>query len=140
MANLGADPDVLAQFLKAPPSGTERGAAPSISAPCCGRRTDPDSVLDVRMVGGLEHDWLCDACRFRLIADKRNGWMRSRLARAAGLGWPEVRELRIQELMAEEMRQNGRMDRQETFKRLQRETPATNIPGTEAPPGIARVR
>ena len=134
--NLGADPAALARFLERGASGE----APSIRAPCCGRRTDPDSVLDVRMVAGLEHDWLCDACRFRLIADKRNGWTRSRLARAAGLGWPEVRELRIQELMAEEMRQNGRMDRQETFKRLQRETPATNIPGTEASLGIARVR
>ena len=81
----------------------------------------------------------CDACRHRLIADNRNGWTRSKLARAAGLGWAEIREHRIQELMIEEMRRDGRMDRQETFKRLQAETPANNIPGTEAPLGIASV-
>lgn len=140
MANLGADPKVLARFLKAPRPGTVRGEAPSISAPCCGRRTDPDSVLDIRMVQGIAHDYLCDACRHRLIADKQNGWTGSRLARAAGLGWPEIREHRIRELMAEEMQREGRIDRQKAFERIQKETPATNIPGTEAPPGIARVR
>ena len=134
--NLGADKEVLARFLK---RGTS-GEAPTILSPCCGRRTDPDSVLDVRMIQGIAHDFLCDACRHRLIADPQNGWTHSKLARAAGLGWPEIRERRIQELMAEEMRTNGRMERQKTFARLQKETPATNIPGTEAPPGIARVR
>ena len=141
MANLGADKKALAQFLKAPPHGSlGRGEAPNIDAPCFGRRTDPDSVLDVRMVEGIAHDFLCDACRHRLVADPENGWTYSKLSRAAGLGWPEIRERRIQELMAEEMRANGRIERQKTFARLQRETPETNIQGTEAPQGIARVR
>lgn len=136
MANLGADPEALARFLERGASGT----APTVRAPCCGRRTDSDSVLDIRMVPGIDHDFLCDACRHRLVADKQNGWTHSRLARAAGLGWPEIRERRIQELMAEEMWKNGRIERQKTFARLQEETPARNIPETEAPPGIARVR
>ena len=136
MANLSADPNALARSLVRGATGT----APTIIAPCCGRRTDPDSVLDVRMVPGITHDFLCDGCRHRLVADERNGWTHSRLARAAGLGWPEVREHRIRELMVEEMRRDGRMDRQETFKRLQAETPARDISGTEAPPGIASVR
>ena len=134
--NLGADKEVLARFLKRGASGE----APTVHAPCCGRLTDSDSVLDVRMIQGIAHDFLCDACRHRLIADNHNGWTHSKLARAAGLGWPEIRERRIQELMAEEMRKNGRIERQKTFARLQKETPAINIPGTEAPPGIARVR
>lgn len=139
--NLGADQQVLALLLKAlSPGAAPRGEAPTILSPCCGRRTDPDSVLDLRMIPGIAHDFLCDACRHRLVADTQNGWTSSKLARAAGLGWPEVRERRIQELMAEEMRSNGRLDRQKTFARLQQETPAINIPGTEAPPGIARVR
>ncbi len=141
MANLGADKKVLARFLKAPPHGSlGRGDAPSISAPCCGRRTDPDHVLDVRMVPGIAHDFLCDACRHRLIANPKNGWTSSKLARAAGLGWPEVRERRIQELMAEEMQRDGRIDRSEAHARLQRDVPERDIPGTEAPPGQARVR
>ena len=139
--NLGADKKVLARLLKAPPHGSlGRGEAPNIDAPCCGRRTDPDSVLDVRMVEGIAHDFLCDACRWRLVADKHNGWTRSRLARAAGLGWPEIREHRIRELMAEEMQRDGRINRSEAFTRLQRDVLKRDIPGTEAPPGIARVR
>ena len=134
--NLGADKEVLARFLK---RGTS-GEAPTILSPCCGRRTDPDSVLDVRMIQGIAHDFLCDACRHRLVADPGNGWTYSKLSRAAGLGWPEIRERRIQELMAEEMVRDGRINRSEAFTRLQRDVPATNIPGTEAPPGIARVR
>lgn len=134
--NLGADSAALARFLKR----GARGTAPTVHAPCCGRLTDSDSVLDVRTIPGIAHDFLCDTCRHRLVADNQNGWTPSKLARAAGLGWPEIRERRIQELMAEEMRTNGRMDRQKTFARLQKETPTTNIPETEAPPGIARVR
>lgn len=134
MANLGADPLALARFLKPLPAGSlGRGEAPTISVPCCGRRTDPDSVLDVRMVDGIAHDFLCDACRHRLIADTRNGWTYSKLARAAGLGWPEIREHRIRELMAEEMRRDGRIDRGNTFDRLQRDVAERDIPGTEAP-------
>jgi hypothetical protein len=92
------------------------------------------------MVPGIDHDFLCDACRHRLVADKRNGWTHSRLARAAGLGWPEVREHRMREIMAEEMRRDGRINRQKAFERIQRNTPASNIPGTEAPMGTAQVR
>ncbi len=136
MTNLGADPDALAQYR----IGTGGGEAPTITAPCCGRLTDPDSVLDIRMVPGIDHDFLCDACRHRLVADKRNDWTHSKLARAAGLGWPEIREHRMRELMAEEMQRDGRMDRQKRADQIQAETPASNIPGTEAPPGIARVR
>ena len=136
MANLGADPVALARFLKGP----VRGEAPTINAPCCGRRTDPDSVLDIRMISAIDHDFLCDGCRHRLVADKRNGWTHSRLARAAGLGWPEVREHRIRELMAERMQLEGRINRREAWEQIESDLPMRDIPGTEAPPGIARVR
>ena len=134
MANLGADPEVRARFVKPAPPGTiGHGEAPTIQAPCCGRRTDPDSVLDVRMVPGIGHDFLCDACQHRLIADGRNGWTRSRLARAAGLGWPEIREHRIRELLHEEVRREGRIDRRTALARIEATTPARDIPDTEAP-------
>lgn len=136
MANLGADPEALARFLV--PSRAS-GAAPTIRTPCCGRLTGPDFVLDVRMVPGIDHDFLCDACRHRLVANRHNGWTYSKLARAAGLGWPEIREYRIRELMTEEMRRDGRINRSESFARLQRDVPTHNIPGTEAPPGIVRI-
>lgn len=139
--NIGADLEVMARLLR--PRDFERlkgGAAPTIKAPCCGRQADVDSVLDVRGVPGIGHDFLCSACRHRLIADKQNDWTHSRLARAAGLGWPEVREHRIRELAAEEEIRDGRIDRHATQRRLRREVPETNIPGTEAPPGIVWVR
>lgn len=129
MANLGADAEALARYRVGPGGGE----APTITAPCCGRLTDPDSVLDVRMVQGIDHDFLCDACRHRLIADKQNGWTHSKLARAAGLGWPEVREHRIRELMAERMQLEGRINRREAWEQIDRDTPARDIPGTELP-------
>ena len=89
---------------------------------------------------GIDHDFLCDACRHRLVADEQNGWTHSKLARAAGLGWPEVREHRLRELMAEQMRRDGQIDRDATLARLQRDLPERDVPGTEAPPGTARVR
>ena len=136
MANLSADLEAVERFRIGPGGGE----APTIKAPCCGRLTDPDSVLDVRMIPGSDHDFLCDACRHRLVADKRNGWTHSRLARAAGLGWPEIREHRVRELMAEQMQTDGRINRREAWVQIDRDLPARNIPGTEAPPGIARVR
>ena len=139
MANLGADPEMLARY-RVMPAGYQSGEAPSVYAPCCGRRTDCDSVLDVRMIDGIAQDWLCNACRHRLVADRRNGWTKSKLTRAAGLGWPEVRELRAKELLAERMRRDGRLQIEDAIREMERELPERDIPGTEAPPGIARVR
>lgn len=138
--NLGADPIALAAARKAAGLSGPHGEAPTIRAPCCGRLTDPDSVLDIRMVPGIGHDFLCDACRHRLVADKHNAWTHSKLARAAGLGWPEIREHRIRELLAEEVRTTGRIDRSKAHATISNDLPARNIPGTEAPPGIAWVR
>jgi hypothetical protein len=80
-----------------------------VVAPCCGRRTAADTVLDVRDVPGTvvrggghqpaaEHDWLCDACRGRLIADPSNDWTRSALMSACGAPVDMVREHRAREL------------------------------------------
>ncbi len=134
MANLGADKQALERYR------IGGGQAPTVKAPCCGRRTDSDSVLDVRMVSGIDHEFLCDGCQYRLIADKQNDWTRSRLARAAGLGWPEIREHRAREVMAEEVCRDGRINRSEACARIRSELPERDIPGTEAPPGLARVR
>ena len=147
MANLGADVNALAlaraaelRTHKGPVGETlPPGEAPTLRAPCCGRKTDQDCVLDVRMVPGIAHDFLCDACQHRLIADKQNEWTRSKLARAAGLGWAEVREHRIRELMTDEIRLKGRIDRSEAHTRINGELPDRDIPGTEAPPGVVSI-
>jgi len=82
MATLGADAEALAKALVMP--NVHRDCVPSVYAPCCGRRTDSDGVLDIRMVPSLPGDWLCNHCKHLLLADPKNGWTASRLARAAG--------------------------------------------------------
>lgn len=74
----------------------EPGCILFVYAPCCGRVTAADTVFDVRgvpgtIVGGggvrppVDHDWLCDGCRWRLIAQAAaNGWTASRFLSACG--------------------------------------------------------
>lgn len=80
-----------------------------VYAPCCGRRTAADSILDVRAVPGTvvrggghqaprDHEWLCDGCRQRLYADRGNDWTRSRLYSAVGSDPDHVRFLYAREL------------------------------------------
>jgi hypothetical protein len=84
-----------------------------VTAPCCGRRTAADTILDLRAVPGtvvragghgspVDHDWLCDGCWNRLVADPRNTWTRSRLMSACGAPPDMVREHYARE-RAEEM-------------------------------------
>ena len=108
MANLGADPEALVRFL----------TGPVTAGWFC-----PRPALD-----GMRHT----GSRARGPAPCTY----SKLARAAGLGWPEVREHRIRELTAEEMRRDGRINPTEAFARLQRTVPELDIPGTEAPSGV----
>ena len=133
MANLGEDAEALTAALVNP--NAKSGTVPSVYAPCCGRRTDSDAVLDVRNVKNIPGDWLCNHCKHHLLADPKNEWTASKLARAAGLGWDEIRELRIKELLRERMVERGvikiGVDREEIDASLPRE----NILGTE-PPGV----
>jgi hypothetical protein len=72
----------------------EEGCVMFVIAPCCGRRTAADTVFDVRGVPGTvvsggvappeDHDWLCDGCRWRLIADASNDWTASAFLAACG--------------------------------------------------------
>lgn len=132
MATMGADPAAVARFLVH--RGAPASEAPSVFTPCCRQRSDPDAILDVRMVTNLPYDWLCDGCRHRLVADLRNTWTRSRLSRAAGLGWPEIRAYRVKELLAERMTQTGKLDPTDRVD-IESMTPEQNIPGTEPPTG-----
>lgn len=132
MGNMCSDPIALARYRT---HNGPTGEAVSVRCPTCNRKTDCDSVLDVRMIDGIRHEWLCDTCRHRLIADRRNGWTRSKLARAAGKGWREVKDLRVKELLRERMQVNKRItpdtERTEIASSLPDNT--VDIPGTEAP-------
>ena len=81
-----------------------QGTTYSVTAPCCGRRTAADSVLDTRavpgtVVRGADQPWLCDACWTRMV--RRGGWRRSDLWGALGAPADVVEEHRIRERMAE---------------------------------------
>lgn len=80
-----------------------------VVAPCCGRRTAADTVVDVRDVSGTvvragghqaprDHAWLCDGCVHRLFADPHNAWTRSTLLSACGAPPERVREHHAREL------------------------------------------
>ncbi len=134
MAGMCSDPAELAKYRV---HLGRSGEAVSIITPCCGRRTDCDSVVDVRAVANIPHDWLCDGCQHRLAADKRNTWTRSRFARATGAGWREIKGLRVKELLNEKMQTEGRLtpdiDRPVIEASLPNNT--RDIPGTEPPGG-----
>lgn len=108
MKTLADDLTVAARYAVhgAPPAA---GCLMEVYAPCCGRRTMADAVLDVRRVPGTvvraagvrapaDHDWLCDGCRHRLYADDLNGWTPSRLHSAVGVHPDLVRAMYAHEL------------------------------------------
>lgn len=98
--------------------------ATEVFAPCCGRRTAADAILDVRAVPGtivrgggylpaVDQDWLCDGCRARLIlgASGSNVWTASRLFSACGAA-PEVIEgFRVRERIDAIAREDERSGR-----------------------------
>lgn len=66
-----------------------------VVAPCCGRVTAANSVLDVRGVPGTvvrgaghrrpkDQDWLCDGCAHRMVLEPDNDWQMSTLLEKAG--------------------------------------------------------
>ncbi len=141
MATLFDDKVVLAQYLvffEIVPRPTS-----SVYAPCCGRKTSADVIVDVRQVpttlvcaGGvraaMDHEWLCDGCRTRLVRDRANGWTPSRFARATGEPWEVVRDLRAREIVAIRLKlAPGKADTlyEEVLARL----PDIDIPNTEHP-------
>jgi hypothetical protein len=82
-----------------------------ITAPCCGRRTPADTVIDVSRIPGTivrggghrapaDHDWLCDGCMHRLVLDDANSWSYSRLFSALGAPAETVRRHHARELAA----------------------------------------
>ena len=103
-------PEIAATFAahKEPP---EPGCVLFVIAPCCGRRTAADTVFDVRGVPGTvvsggvavakDHDWLCDGCRWRLVAAAAsNGWTHSRFLAACGAHPDTVRQHYLGEIAA----------------------------------------
>jgi hypothetical protein len=94
MKHLGHDPKEMRKHA-AHEEPTEPGCVTFVFAPCCGRLTAADAVLDVRGVRGtvvsggghrhpVDHDWLCDGCQFRLVHDPKNTWTAATLHKAAG--------------------------------------------------------
>lgn len=97
-----ADFPELARMHAVHPEEPEPDCVCFVVAPCCGRRTPADTVFDVRHVPGTivssgvaaprDHDWLCDACRWRLCASAAtNGWTASRFLSACGAAPETVR-------------------------------------------------
>ena len=141
MVILFDDPLVLAEYLVFPE--IEARPSSSVLAPCCGRKTSADTVVDVRAVlntvvraGGYreatDHDWLCDGCRTRLIRDRANGWTPSRFARATGEPWEVVKDLRAREMVTTRLKlAPGNPD--DLFHEIMATLPDTDIPNTEHP-------
>lgn len=111
MRTLASFPDLVRQVLVHEDSDPTCGHI-EVYAPCCGRRTAADSILDVRDVpttivrGGnflppRDHGWLCDGCRQLLYIDPSNEWTRSRLYSAVGSDPEHVRRLHANELLAQ---------------------------------------
>jgi len=103
---LADHPEAAQPFLVFPDEPFHECA--SVFAPCCGRRTCADAVLDVRGVSGtvvragnryeaLDHDWLCCGCRALLIADRSNSWTPSALAAATGARPETIHSLTVAE-------------------------------------------
>jgi hypothetical protein len=129
MKSLADFPDVAAQFA-AHDEPTLAGHVQFVHAPCCGRFTAADTILDVRAVPGTivagggvrplaNHDWLCCGCQDRMIHDVRNAWTRSMLLSACGAPPNDVREHRARELAEDAARTDyaaGRSHRPDAAK------------------------
>jgi hypothetical protein len=110
MKSLAHYPELVAP-LRVHPEPIESGCLVEVYAPCCGRRTFADSILDVRAVPNTivqgahqpaqDHDWLCHDCRWRLYVDPANDWTPSRLCSAVGAAADVVREQYAHELAAQ---------------------------------------
>lgn len=118
MKTLAHSPHLATQYAVHAGS-PEPGCLLEVYAPCCGRRTMADVVLDVRRVPGtvvraggvrspVDHDWLCDGCRHRLYADPSNDWTPSRLHSAVGAHPDLVRAMYAHELADEVAQLNHR--------------------------------
>jgi hypothetical protein len=86
-------PEIAVRYLVWPRGGCYRTAL--VYAPCCGRRTPADTVMDLRAVPNThvraagkrplaDLDFACDGCVSRLLRDPSNPWTRSALLSAIG--------------------------------------------------------
>jgi hypothetical protein len=93
-----------------------------VIAPCCGRKTPADTVLDVRTISGTvvrggghqeprDHEWLCDGCVHILYRDPSNPWTPSSLLEARGAPAALVHEHRAREDAHERMQADFAADR-----------------------------
>lgn len=125
--------------------GQEVRPTMSVTAPCCGRRTAADTVIDARgvpgsVVRGVDLPYLCDACWTRMIRSPDNGWTRSKWWRALGADAETIRQHRAREV-AEQAIQRAR-DAGEGYRRHELVQEALSglpsgvrdLPGTERPP------
>jgi hypothetical protein len=131
-------------------------ATADVYAPCCGRVTAADSVIDLRMVPGTEfragnrrarmdHWWACCGCRWLLVNGEDSPWTHSKLARAIGASHEVVHELRARELRDEVVRKahkEGRgIDPEAEYRRALASLPTgtVELEGTE-PPKVTPLR
>jgi len=109
---LADEPELMRRFWADAKRGKVFDASnPStmVLAPCCGRRTPADTVIDCRAIPGTivrggnwqeekDHDWLCDGCVHILYRDPAKGWPRWKLLEARGAPAAHVQEHRARHL------------------------------------------
>lgn len=100
-----------------------------VRAPCCGRKTAADTVIDLRGITGTvlrggnrndarDHEWACDGCIELLLHQGPAGkgsppeWSRSALARELGAPASVIREYRAREIAEEAINRGHREDEQ----------------------------
>lgn len=119
-------PDLVRPLLVKPGSDPTRSTA-LVFAPCCGRRTPADTIVDVRAIpdtvvrgGGTgepkDHGWLCDGCLDRLYRDPKNDWTLSKMLEARGAPAVLVNEHKAREWMAQAEREHHKRDVVRTFE------------------------
>lgn len=125
----------------------------TVRAPCCGRPTAADDILDLRSVSGTpirytrgakagtqeDASWACSACWTWMVRDPGNGWTPSRLFRVLGAPPDVIRHERALELTNERVRaahaRGEAANRGEIMHAALGELPEgrRDLPGTEAP-------
>lgn len=115
---LADEPELMRRFWADAERGKTFDATKSttmVFAPCCGRRTAADTVIDCRSIQGTivrganvrpaaDHDWLCDGCVHILYRDQGNDWTLSKMLIARGAPSALVDEHRLRELVEADAR------------------------------------
>ena len=103
-------------------NGDPRNPLTFVVAPCCGRHTPADTIVDVRSIPGTivrgggyrpaeDHDWLCDGCLDRMYREPDNDWTLSKMLEARGAPAALVTEHRAREWMLDAEREEHARDK-----------------------------